>query len=93
LYPNPADESNYLKTESAILQASLIDALGKEQAALPDHENRLDIRYLKPGLYWMKVQTREGVSVQKVVKRQIGRFFTEGQAILFRGIDAPAFCH
>ncbi len=69
MYPNPAAESIYLKTESSILQTSLIDALGKEQAAFPDHENRLDIRHLKPGLYWLKVQTKDGVSVQKVVKR------------------------
>jgi photosystem II stability/assembly factor-like uncharacterized protein len=69
IYPNPAEESFTLVGKGKILAVGLIDALGKEWPVEVYQENRMDIRSLKPGLYWVKIKTSSGVVVERLVKR------------------------
>jgi hypothetical protein len=71
LYPNPAEESFSLAGKRQVLQVNLVDGLGKEGPTnLPGGQaNAIDIRSLKPGLYWVKIKTSTGVAVERLVKR------------------------
>jgi len=67
LYPNPVEETFTINSKSPILSASIIDGLGRETGI--SSENNINIAHLKHGLYWVKIQTKDGVEVQKLIKR------------------------
>ena len=74
LYPNPAEENFSLAGKGEVLQVSLVDAMGKEiqvpeSVELSGSDPKIDIRSLKPGLYWVKIKTSTGVAVERLVKR------------------------
>lgn len=72
LFPNPADEMFYVTSTSPIHSISLTDAIGRvveTKHANPQVDHGLNIAHLTPGLYTVRVQTAEGVRVQKLVKR------------------------
>lgn len=73
IYPNPASQYIHLNTQSPVkgiemfdMQGNLLLPFGKVGMGLEDRG--LDISSLKPGIYWLRVQTAEGISTQKVVK-------------------------
>jgi len=74
IYPNPAEEDLYTESKSPILSASFIEATGREFQVTASSTNkeglfRFHLPELGGSLYWLKIQTKEGVSVQMVVKR------------------------
>jgi uncharacterized delta-60 repeat protein len=75
LYPNPAEESTFIQNNSPIKRVSICDAFGSivaeaSQSLSPQsNKNLLNISGIKPGIYWVKVQTDEGVRVQKLLKK------------------------
>ena len=69
LYPNPATESITLEAKGKILCVCLTDGLGRETPISILPQNQIDIRNLKSGMYWLKVRTCDGMSVQKLVKK------------------------
>jgi len=56
-----------------VLEVSLLDALGKEvrsyKEGFAQSEAFLNIRGIKPGLYWVKIKTASGVAVERLVKK------------------------
>lgn len=74
IYPNPAEEWVTLQAKCPIQSIRITDALGRSvetghPLSLQPDGNGLNISFLKPGLYWVKIRTAEGTSVQKLVKR------------------------
>jgi hypothetical protein len=72
LYPNPAEESIQLQVKGNIISMNVTDALGRiveTEYALSLPDKRLDIRQMHPGMYWVKIQTTEGMAMQKLVKK------------------------
>jgi uncharacterized repeat protein (TIGR01451 family) len=68
VYPNPANEFVTIEGKENVLNVSVIDPLGRV-LIIPDSGLReLDIRQLKTGMYWLKIQTRDGVVVKKLMK-------------------------
>lgn len=72
LYPNPAREALVIRSDQPILHLSVVDALGKTLLYQKETKDRsaitLEVRDFKPGLFWVKVQTRSGVKIQRLVK-------------------------
>lgn len=68
LYPNPTTGIVVVEGAGSVSNASVTDALGKQgpDAALVD--NRLDIRSLAPGVYFLTLQSTAGLKVFRVVK-------------------------
>jgi len=75
LYPNPAEETVSIEAKGEIVSLRITDALGREISSPSDGVNtglearEINIRHLKPGIYWLNVQTAEGVSVQRLIKK------------------------
>lgn len=69
LFPNPANETVTIESKEDILKITLIDALGRELIIPASGPKRLDIRQLKIGMYWVKIQTDNGLLVKKLMKQ------------------------
>lgn len=68
LYPNPAEEIISLEGPGPISAHSVVDVYGRE-LEMPENEgNQLDIRQLKTGLYWVRIQTKDGVVMKRFLK-------------------------
>ncbi|MEW4925009.1 BspA family leucine-rich repeat surface protein [Algibacter sp. 2305UL17-15] len=69
LYPNPANETLYVKTnrESSY---SIIDVYGKLviKGKLEQGENKLDINNYQTGIYFLKIKNESGSIIKKVIK-------------------------
>jgi len=68
VFPNPASQYITLNSIYKLLNASFVDSYGKSYSGKFDKENRLDIKNLQPGIYWIKVQTSNGILTRKLVK-------------------------
>ncbi|HPI12671.1 MAG TPA: T9SS type A sorting domain-containing protein, partial [Catalimonadaceae bacterium] len=68
LYPNPAQHLCHLQTTSPVLEATIIDGLGRTHLFIRNPGKTLDVQDLPQGLYWVKVTTAEGVTTQRLVK-------------------------
>ena len=72
IYPNPAStfvqvESRKLKVESC----SVLDIYGRtiREFKIQDSEFKINIENLPKGIYFIKLQTEEGIAVKKIVKQ------------------------
>lgn len=70
LYPNPVQNGLFVETKTAMLEVRLADNSGKLLLKQTPMSNRLRINMtdLKPGIYFIRVQTAEGSFVEKIVK-------------------------
>jgi len=78
IFPNPSFQDNslnFVMQESGKVQISLQDKDGKtvkeiidEDRSKGEHQVRVDLSGLQKGLYFYKIQTKEGVQIQKFVK-------------------------
>ena len=67
-------ESFSLAGKGQVLKVSVVDGFGREihvpeSVELSGNDSKIDIRSLKPGLYWVKIKTSTGVAVERLVKR------------------------
>jgi len=69
LYPNPAEEYFQIDSKSPILSASIIDGTGREIEIKLPGDGKFPLHGLGGRLYWVKIQTKDGVAVQKLVKK------------------------
>jgi hypothetical protein len=70
LFPNPTTDFLEIEIPGQIQAVDLSDVTGRTvlfSTTLP--ENRLNVSGLIPGLYWLRIQTNEGTTVQKLVKK------------------------
>ena len=67
LFPNPVAHSLTIKTEMTIKQIRLIDLAGR---VLRNYDNQtiLDMAWLPAGIYFVEMETAEGIWTEKVVK-------------------------
>ncbi len=71
-YPNPTQDSWTIETQNVrIASITVFDVLGKSVMAIQPNEDRavVDGSSLKSGLYFAKVETAEGVSSVKLIKK------------------------
>jgi len=58
-----------LKSESPVLECTVLGAMGKSQPMRLDPENNLHIEDLTPGLYWVRAKTRDGIVRKKFIRK------------------------
>jgi len=66
-YPNPVKNVLTLKTEDAIINTVIINGVGQTVKSFKNI-SYLDVSDLSAGIYFVKVSTAKGSSVQKVIK-------------------------
>lgn len=77
-YPNPARDILILKSDAPIVSYSIVDAMGKNMlhpyskpsgsSTGGSHRLEIDVRGLLPGLYFVQLNTSEGLQVLKFVR-------------------------
>jgi len=67
IFPNPVQNKLYLDSKQPIKQVDIIDVTGKQILHLEKEKNivNIDVSKLKPGMYFVKVYTKNGQSFQK----------------------------
>ncbi len=68
IFPNPASDILNIKTTSKINNASVVDMTGRKINVKLD-DNKLDVKNLTAGTYLISIETKEGVSSQKFIKK------------------------
>ncbi|MFL9832954.1 T9SS type A sorting domain-containing protein [Chryseobacterium terrae] len=68
LYPNPATDVLNIKADSKINSVSVVDISGKKvNVRLED--NKVNVRSLPAGTYLINVETKDGISTEKFIKK------------------------
>ena len=72
LYPNPASVGFYINTGEKINTVSIYNLNGEMILSKEVIDNNfINISDLKPGVYFVKVQTENGIIVRKLIKKQL----------------------
>ena len=66
VYPNPATERVFVKSNAQILRIELIDLRGVTLLSEPNQKS-IDVRFIKRGEYLLKVVTDQGIEFQKII--------------------------
>lgn len=70
LFPNPAQNQLYIKSDIAVKAIALMDVYGKIFSVDNNNEKGIDISTLAPGIYFAKIQVGKGsVVLKKFVKQ------------------------
>jgi len=72
LYPNPVHDFLYLNSQSTEVQNVLItDISGKVvvETIILNREKAINLSLLEKGVYFVKINTQNGISVQKIIKK------------------------
>ncbi|MDY0930391.1 T9SS type A sorting domain-containing protein [Chryseobacterium sp. CFBP8996] len=68
IYPNPTSDILNIKTDSKINTVSVVDITGKKvNVKLKD--DKIDVRSLPAGIYLINVETKDGISTEKFIKK------------------------
>ncbi|WP_415327449.1 T9SS type A sorting domain-containing protein [Chryseobacterium sp. MMS23-Vi53] len=68
IYPNPTTDYLNIKSNYKILNAVIFDAAGRKiNAQLSD--NKINVQNLQTGSYIIEIETKEGISSQKFIKK------------------------
>ncbi|MBD8081810.1 GEVED domain-containing protein [Chryseobacterium caseinilyticum] len=68
LHPNPTSDFINIKTDSKINAISVVDLTGKKINVSLD-SNKVDVRSLPAGTYLINVETKDGISTEKFIKK------------------------
>jgi len=70
IYPNPAKTKIHITGLNSSYDATIFDIAGKKQIELKQSRtNVISIANLKQGLYFIKIEAKEGVVVRKFIKQ------------------------
>ncbi len=69
VYPNPTKDYLYIESSNTINSIKVFDVLGKLVFQENNQVNQIDISSLDNGLFFIKIETDQGVSTQKVLKQ------------------------
>ena len=71
IYPNPVSDKLYIETEVEIEEVSIFDIYGRRQelSAVSCQPSAIDVSNLNSGVYFVKVVTENGESVQRFIKK------------------------
>ena len=67
IYPNPVKTRLYLKVNSEILESIVYNSNGAEVTRF-ETEDVLDLGQLKPGVYHLAIQTKNGFIHERILK-------------------------
>ena len=67
IYPNPTSSSISIFGSSTITNLEVYTLLGK-RVLVSKNENKLDLSALNPGVYLLKIKTKKGITIKKVIK-------------------------
>jgi len=68
IYPNPANDFVSIKSDLKINNVELFDASGRK-VSTDLNDNKVDVRSLPPGTYLINIETKDGVSTEKFIKK------------------------
>ena len=70
LSPNPASLKLLISTSAKISQLKIFDLIGKEflSQTISGYKKEIDIRFLSSGIYFLDLQTEQGIIVKKFIK-------------------------
>jgi hypothetical protein len=68
IYPNPATDYINVKTKSGIINTEIYDATGRKVGSQLNSD-KVDVRSLQPGNYIINVETKEGKTSGKFIKK------------------------
>ncbi|WP_082632535.1 T9SS-dependent choice-of-anchor J family protein [Chryseobacterium sp. IHB B 17019] len=68
IYPNPATDFITIKSKSEIISTEVYDATGRKVSSQPKSD-KVDVRNLLPGSYILNVNTKEGKTSSKFIKK------------------------
>ncbi|MDY0930394.1 T9SS type A sorting domain-containing protein [Chryseobacterium sp. CFBP8996] len=66
--PNPTSDFLNIKTDSKINSVSVVDITGKKVNVKLDGD-KVDVRSLPAGAYLINVETKDGISTEKFIKK------------------------
>lgn len=66
--PNPTSDYLYIKTKSKVNGIEIYDIAGRK-INVNNNTDTIDVRNLEPGNYIIKIQTKDGVSTEKFIKK------------------------
>ncbi|MEM8906929.1 MAG: T9SS type A sorting domain-containing protein [Bacteroidota bacterium] len=69
VYPNPVSDQLAIESETPIQSIRLMDVHGQLIERFETHRWALPFGHLPQGLYWIAVQTTEGIQIRKVIKQ------------------------
>lgn len=81
IYPNPTSDILNIKTDSKINSVSVVDITGKK-VNVKLEDGKIDVRSLPAGIYLINVETKDGISTEKFIKKYISDFAVERFLIL-----------
>lgn len=67
LYPNPTAGEVKIETNAKVVSIELMDGLGRN-IPVSINGDRINLNELQPGIYYVKLLTKEGLKVQKIIK-------------------------
>jgi len=68
IYPNPTSDILNIKTDSKINSVSVVDLTGRKINVKLDGD-KVDVRNLPAGTYLINIETKDGVSTEKFIKK------------------------
>ena len=68
LHPNPTSDILNIKTDSKINAVSVVDMTGRK-VNVKLQGNQVDVRELPVGNYLINIETKDGVSTEKFIKK------------------------
>lgn len=68
IYPNPTTDILNIKTDSKINKVSVVDATGRK-VNVKLEDNKIDVRVLPAGTYLISIETKDGISTEKFIKK------------------------
>lgn len=68
IYPNPVNFQLVIDTEEEIKSVSIVDAMGKTIKTVLAQNKTLDVSDLKKGIYFLQVQTSNGIASKRFIK-------------------------
>ncbi len=71
IYPNPTNDRLYIETETEIEEIVVYDIYGRRQqlSAISGQPSVIDVAVLKSGIYFIKINTKEGNIVKRIIKK------------------------
>jgi hypothetical protein len=69
VFPNPTTGKLNITSSEKIETIEVYDVLGREVLTVKEPSSEIDLSILQTGVYVIRLQTKKGISVRKVLKR------------------------
>lgn len=68
VYPNPVRDYLSIETKYALKKIEIYNMTGQQIYANPQPDFQVSMSSLKPGIYFLKIETNAGIDVKKIIK-------------------------